>query len=208
MFRQRFLSYGRPILHHFKSSVWLGVREHISTVIVHSLWLIGDGSQINFLIDNWLGTPLATIFNISHSRQLICTLSDFIIDGKLQLPGCFLMNPLVEASVQNIVLPVSPLSDQRVWPLSKDGKLSAKSAFLFLHGLLPSLVWPGLVWRPCIPPSHSFTFWRLMHGKLPIDENLQCQGFTLVSICVLCYVNVKTSVHLFLECDFALHLWR
>jgi hypothetical protein len=114
----------------------------------------------------------------------------------------------VEASVQNIVLPVTPISDQRVWPLSKDGKLSAKSAFLFLHGSRPSLVWPGIVWRSCIPPSHSFTFWRLMHGKLPTDENLQRRGCSLVSVCALCFATVETSVHLFLECDFSLHLWR
>jgi len=33
MVRQRFLSYGRPILHHFKSSVWQGVKEHMTTVL-------------------------------------------------------------------------------------------------------------------------------------------------------------------------------
>lgn len=140
MFRKCFLAYGRPILHHFKSSVWLGVREHISTVNANSLWLIGDGAHINFWMDNSLGTPLATIFNILHSRHLTSTLSDFIIDGKLQLPGCFLMNPLLEASVQNIVIHVTPILDQRVWPLSKDGELTSKFAFLFLHGMWPSLV--------------------------------------------------------------------
>lgn len=30
----------------------------------------------------------------------------------------------------------------------------------------------------------------------------------MVSICVLCYVIAETSGHLFLDCDFASHLWH
>jgi len=125
----------------------------MTTVLDHSLCLIGNDSRINFLMDNWLGTPLVSIFNIQHSRHLTCTLLDFIVDENLQIPGYFLMNPLVEASVQNIVLSVTPLSNRCICPFSKDGKLYAKSAFLFFHCQRPSLIW-----RPCIPPSHSFFF--------------------------------------------------
>jgi len=195
---------------YFKCSVIS--RFTLDTLIICIIYIVGKTrcykSRINFWMDNWLGTPLVSIFNIQYSRDLDNTLSDFIVDGKPQLPGCFLMNPLVAASVQNIVLAVPPLLDRRIWPFSTNGKLIANSIFLFLHCQRPFLVWPSIIWRPCIHPSHSLIFWRLMHGKLPTDENLQCRGCTLVSICVLCYASAKTYGHLFMECDFAMHLWH
>jgi len=48
----------------------------------------------------------------------------------------------------------------------------------------------------------------VIHGKLLTDENLMCRGCTMVSIYVLCYAAGETSSHLFLECDFATHLWH
>lgn len=50
--------------------------------------------------------------------------------------------------------------------------------------------------------------WRLLHRKLPTNENLRIRGCTLVSICVLCYASDETSSHLFLSCKFAVHLWH
>lgn len=119
-----------------------------------------------------------------------------------------MMNPWVEASIHNIILLVTPLLDRLIWPHSRDGKLTSKIAFSFLHQPQIALVWPSFIWRPCIPPSHSFLFLRRMHCKIPTDENLQSRGCTLVSICVLCYATDETSSHLFLTCDFAKHLWR
>jgi len=44
--------------------------------------------------------------------------------------------------------------------------------------------------------------------KLPTDENLQKCGCTLVSICVLCGKQAETSAYLFLNCEFAVAIWR
>jgi len=73
------------LLRHFKSSIWLGVKNHMVTILDNSIWLIGNGDLINFWLDNWLGTPLVDIFDIQASshRQLSTLLSTIIIDGKL-----------------------------------------------------------------------------------------------------------------------------
>jgi hypothetical protein len=107
-----------------------------------------------------------------------------------------------------ITLPVSPLSDKRVWFHGTDGLLSAKLAFLFLHPSPTTLDWASAIWRPCIPPSHSFVFWRLMLSKIPMDENMQVRGCILVSIYLLCYMHAENSTHLFLECEFARKIWN
>jgi len=72
----------------------------------------------------------------------------------------------------------------------------------------PSLDWAATIWRQCIPPSHSIVFWRLMRSKLPTYKNLRAKGWTLVSICVICYKQDVTSSHLFLSCEFTVALWK
>lgn len=112
------------------------------------------------------------------------------------------------AQALNITLLVTPLPDKRVWKHATDGVLTARLAHLFLRPTLVCLDWPAVIWRTCIPPSHSFVFWRMMLSKLPTDENLRMRGCTLVSVCVLCFKQAETSSHLFLECDFAVSVWR
>lgn len=114
-----------------------------------------------------------------------------------RLPPLLLSNSVVAASILNITLPVMPLIDKLVWIHTTDGDLTAKQAFLFLRGPSPMVDWTSLIWQPCIPPSHSFIFWRLMHQKLPTDEQLRSCGCTIVSNCVLCYRSAETLEHLF-----------
>lgn len=56
---------------------------------------------------------------------------------------------------------------------SFDGTLTANQAYHFMH--TPSLIvdWSIIVWRPCIPPSHSSIFWRIMHKKMLTDETFE-----------------------------------
>jgi hypothetical protein len=47
-----------------------------------------------------------------------------------------------------------------------------------------------------------------MLDKLPTDENLTARGCYTPSMCSLCRVSSESSSHLFLECPYALHIWR
>lgn len=66
--------------------------------------------------------------------------------------------------------------------------------YILLHFLLIGV---ATIWKPCIPPSHSFIFWRLMHYKLPTDENLKRRGCYIVSVCSLCMSQDKCSALVF-----------
>jgi hypothetical protein len=65
-----------------------------------------------------------------------------------------------------------------------------------------------MIWKTCIPPSHSFIYWRLMHGKMPTHENPHFWGCIIVSVCSFCLKIDETSKHLFLRCPFAMALWN
>ncbi|XP_019434768.1 PREDICTED: uncharacterized protein LOC109341331 [Lupinus angustifolius] len=67
--------------------------------------------------------------------------------------------------------------------------------------------WCNLIWSSSIPPSKSFTLWRLINNRMPSNENLQARGCVLASKCNLCKVQVESSKHLFLSCSFATAIW-
>jgi len=201
----RFLSYGVPRSRYFKSSIWLGVKDNFSTVNANTRWIVGNGENIRLWFDNWLGSSLVTMLGLPTHLfpRLKATLACVITDGKWNIPPIILEYPLVAAQIMQVTLPVSPLPDKCAWIHSTDGELSSKLAFQFLNPAPPNLEWATDIWRPCIPPSHSFIFWRFMLSKLPTDENLQARGCTLVSMCPLCYHQAESSSHLFLDCDFS-----
>jgi len=180
------------------------------TVLENSIWIIGTSEKINLWLDNWMGATLVSTLNSPSSMypHLTSKLQSVIVNGKWQPIPSILNYPTVAANILKITLPVTPLSDIRVWIHASDGILSAKMAFQYLNPSPDKLDWATIIRRPSISPSHSFVFWQLMLSKLPTNENLQMRGCTLVSICGLCYKQAESSSHLFLSCDFAKVVWH
>jgi hypothetical protein len=50
--------------------------------------------------------------------------------------------------------------------------------------------------------------WRLMHHKIPTDENLMNRGCHLPSMCSICYSCSESSSHIFFHCHFATAMWN
>jgi len=190
-----------------KSSVWSSIKMHISTVTSNSIWIIGSGENINLWSDNWLGELLLDLLHIDASIHDLFsgTVADVIENGNWNFQGALL--PHVTSLLDTVVLPTSTLSDVLLWTHTTDGKMTAKHAKSFMTPATPELLWPALIWLCCTPPSHSFIFWRLFHGKMPTDENLRARGCVIVYICNLCMQSEETFVHLFLLCPFAVELW-
>jgi len=207
LFRGRYFTNGRPNMCHIKSSVWTSLKVHVGIAISNSLWVVGTDANIN-LTDNWSGESLVDLFHIAPflHDSFTAKVADVISDGDWNLPSDLL--PHVNSLLDTIALLVSPLPDSLVWTHSPDGGLTSKQALSFLRLAAPLFAWVDLIWSTCIPPSHSFIFWRLMHGKMPTDENLNVRGCVVVSTCSLCLKNYETSEHLFLSCPFAVSLWN
>jgi hypothetical protein len=64
LFKVRYFSNGQPSKRYFKSSVWSGIKAHIGTVLLHSIWIVGTEDRINFRTDNWLGEPLVDLLSL------------------------------------------------------------------------------------------------------------------------------------------------
>lgn len=57
-----------------------------------------------------------------------------------------------------------------------------------------------------ISPSKYLVSQRIMHGKLPIDENIKLRGCFIPSMCKLCIQHEESSFHLCFECPFAINI--
>ncbi|XP_019432708.1 PREDICTED: uncharacterized protein LOC109339679 [Lupinus angustifolius] len=68
-------------------------------------------------------------------------------------------------------------TDKLVWKNSSDGLLSAKAAYLHMNPGSVQNNWGKVLWSAAIPPSKSFTTWRLLNNKMPTDDNLQRRVF-------------------------------
>ncbi|XP_024630075.1 uncharacterized protein [Medicago truncatula] len=208
LLKRRFFSQGQPIRYFVKSSVWHGVKNHMSILRQNKLWIVGTGDRINLWTNNWLGEPLVTLFNIDPFFHASFTgkVSEVIVNGNWDLPASLLV-PEVTSRLASITLPRTELPDSLVWTHSADGQLTSKHAVSFLRSAAHLLPWADRIWNNYIPPFHSFSFWRLMHGKMPTDENLRTKGCVIVSVCCFCFNSIETSHHLFLHCSFASALW-
>ena len=53
-----------------------------------------------------------------------------------------------------------------------------------------------------------FFIWTLGHQSILTNENLQKIGIVEPSLCTLCYQQIETSKHLFLDCHYAKEVWQ
>ncbi|XP_019422999.1 PREDICTED: uncharacterized protein LOC109332473 [Lupinus angustifolius] len=206
-FRERFGTYW-SINRYFKSSIWPGIKSNLSIAMNQSVRLIGNGKDTSFWRDNWIGSPIVDLLNIpDHIHpKLISSVADFSANNAWTIPQeLFDKFPEVASSICSTKL--SNYKDRIFLTDSTNGNLSLKDAYKSIMPSTDSRQWCKLIWSSSIPPSKSFTLWRLINNRMPSDENLQARGCILASKCNLCHVQVESSQHLFLSCSFATAIW-
>ncbi|MCH82427.1 ribonuclease H protein, partial [Trifolium medium] len=178
LLRSRVFRGRRCITHHVHSSIWSSVKAEFNVVLENSQFIIGDGTTINF------GKMLGVV-----------------------PPEVVALFPNLMQFVEQVSIPVEHRHDSLAWRSSDSGELSLRQAFDFKAHQGPQLHWAKTIWSKDIPPSKSLVAWRLMHDKLPTDENLLLRGCSLPSMCSLCRKHGESSFHLFFQCPFAINIW-
>lgn len=157
---------------------------------------LGDGSQVNFWTDDWISHPIADLTQVpaQFHDELKAKDKDFIVDNAWiildELENRF---PDVYNEIQQTVIPFISCADQLIWQGTETGELSFKEAFSFLNPSTHPTSWGKLLWSSCTPHSKSFLSWRLLHNKLPCDDNLRKRGCITVSMCYLCGVDAERA---------------
>jgi hypothetical protein len=210
LLRDRVFRKGKVIRYHIFSSLWSSIKDEVEVVRDNTVWLLGNGDNINFWLDNWCGDPLVEQLGIPvHIRPLLtASVSDFIVNGRWSIPAQLsLIFSNLESIIAAVMIPMELKNDTLLWQHTDSGDLSFKHAYTFKNMQVQELPWAKYIWRTEIPPSKSLMAWRLMHEKMPTDENLMSRGCAIPSMCNLCKTHVESSFHLFFECSYAIKLW-
>jgi len=209
LLRSKVLRGKRTITHHISSSLWSSIKSENNSIDANSIWLIGTGKDIYFWLDPWCGESFVSVLDIPVHlhHNLKARVSDFINDFNwnfpLEVENVF---PILKQLALKVTLPINVRKDTLLWKPSNTGVLTFKKAFLFKQGTGQNSHWAKDLWSPDIPPSQSFLVWRIMHNKLPSDENLSLRGY-FPSACSVYKSCSETTNHLFFECIFAFKLW-
>lgn len=166
--KARFFQVHKPSIKYVESSIWPGIKLNMQIVLSDSIWMIGDGKEINFLLDNWISQPLVEILNIPASlhKSLTASVVDVIENGKWIIPEELLAKlSLVGVNLHQITVPSCTNKDQLVWKESNSGILTLKDAFNHFNPPKPQFDWGKIIWNSLIPPLKSFVAWRLLYNK-------------------------------------------
>ncbi|KAE9620126.1 hypothetical protein Lalb_Chr02g0160441 [Lupinus albus] len=130
---QRFSNGRTPSTRYFKSAIWHVIKANWNMVMHNSLWLMGDGTKVNFWKDNWIGDALVDLLNIPLSLQsaLVAKVSDFVLNTLWTIPR------VIAEAYPNVVediiqIHTSSRHDKLVWQGTSDGSLSLKAAFDYI----------------------------------------------------------------------------
>ncbi|XP_019430885.1 PREDICTED: uncharacterized protein LOC109338180, partial [Lupinus angustifolius] len=180
-YRKRFGIYN--VTRYIKSYIWPGIKGNWKTAIDNSIWIVGNGSSINFWRDNWLEDALVDYLQIPDSIQplLKAKVADLINDSKWFIPSS-LANRYLEIIRKISKINISANLDRFIWKSSVDGLMTLRDASAWINVNPQPSNWCKTIWSSSIPPSKSFTTWRFWHVKLPTDENLQKRGCSLASM--------------------------
>jgi hypothetical protein len=141
-------------------------------------------------------------------QSLYASVGDFIHNSNWHLPlQLDHMFPHLRHLVHQAIIPSEPTEDRLLWKHSPFGDLPMKDSYSFKFHHSQEFKWGKLICNADVSPSKSLFVWRLMHQKIPTDENLMFRGCYLHSLSNLCLKNVNSSFHIFFECPFAVKIW-
>ncbi|GAU35013.1 hypothetical protein TSUD_103360 [Trifolium subterraneum] len=180
LLKDRVIRQRKTIQHHIFSSIWSSIKDEFEVIMENSVWLLGNGEDINFWNDNWCGIPLVDQFNIpAHIRHsLSSTVSDYIVNGLWNIPPQLIhAYTNLGSIVHQVIIPMEPSQDKLLWKHTDSGDLQLKEAYLFKLQQFQDLYWAKIIWSPDIPPSKSFN------------------------------ARQKSFFHIFFECEYAVRIW-
>ncbi|KAL2319253.1 hypothetical protein Fmac_028222 [Flemingia macrophylla] len=208
--RQKWLHNGVSRRVHLSSSVWKDVAKLWSRIKDDTGWIIGEGYSINFWNDVWcMDQSISDFLGLPEGirNSLQSSLSMFVKEGAWWIPGSLVqrIHDIVN-SVSSIPIPSNGLLDTPVWKGCNSGVINLRQVKCYLQSPGPSPGWGKLIWNKMVPPTRSCLVWKLLWGRLPVDDMAMRVGVNLASQCSLCRRSVEFMDHLFFLCPVVLQV--
>ncbi|XP_026433567.1 uncharacterized protein LOC113331007 [Papaver somniferum] len=192
---------------------WGRILELIDISKDHFVFIIGDGSKVNFLNDVWHPKGRLTDWVDSETVTELfpdktASVSEYIENGSWHLPPT--STELAQQVVSEItILDFNPAeSDVVIWRPSSHGFFTIKDTYKTISNHNDPVIWLYLVWFKNYIPRQSFITWVTLHGRLKTRAKLKQWGLIENPSCVLCDGGIETEDHLLHEYNFAAIIWK
>lgn len=166
----------------------------------NSVWILGNGKKVNFWLDNWTGEALAFKYKIPillHAK-ITTKVADYWKDKAWPIHNNITLTmPSLLETINSFSISDLETEDSLAWRNVENGKLTITISYEMITKGSNSRKWKSFPWDIDSTPSHSMVVWRLMHNKIPTDENMTLRGFSFPSKFSLCDSNEENCTHLF-----------
>jgi hypothetical protein len=202
---------------HNPSFVWRSLCSTKYIIREGSRWSIGQGDNISFCNDRWLGD--GSLLNVPYHSPFVDHLcvSDILNPHEKSWNVSLISTLFDETSVAKIIsTPLFPMvtEDRLIWRLERNGDYSVKSAYKFCSTELVDTShlqvngpW-HLLWRIRAPPKVKNLLWRICRHCCPTRARLRDKGIECPTSCVLCEDHDEDSFHLFFKCRNSINIWN
>ncbi|XP_057784939.1 uncharacterized protein LOC131002461 [Salvia miltiorrhiza] len=190
------------------SSVWLGLRQEVPSLVRDSYSYLGSGDSTYFWTDNWLGYKLVDRLGVPHYMHdlLKFSVADYFYNGIWHFAASFVERyPDIVHDI--CTLPIGREGDMRYWKHSLKGEVSASLAFREHCHNFPKVSWGRWLWEKYIPVRRSITCWRVIHRRLPSLDNLIRRGLITPNFCSICRQDAESIDHIFWVCGRVKEVW-
>lgn len=177
-------------------------------------WVLGDGSNIRFWKDIWLGNePLIHLAKANlNEDQLDEKVCDFISDdGDWNWPK--IGSVLSTRGCMKLASQLSPgyghNNDKVAWRHSKDNDFSVSSAYDFLGNNFRQnepKIWKA-IWGWCGPQRIKSCLWLATSGKLLTNLERSKRNLTDITSCPRCDAVNETITHTLRDCPAVKCVW-
>jgi hypothetical protein len=192
---------------------------------------IGDGVDINFWKDKWMGTEtMKDLFpdlfsktnkpegSVAHMGRWNGDVWQWKFDWNEELTATEIDNALYLLSLLHSVQLRRNERDSRRWVAHPVGSFTVQSTYMaMMNNNAAPAVDQGMsnifkkLWLNNAPSKVTIFGWRLLLDKLPTREALFKKGIITNNhdrSCIFCLREVEESHHVFFNCNFSRQVWR
>ncbi|KAK0578627.1 hypothetical protein LWI29_013416 [Acer saccharum] len=177
-------------------------------------WRVGDGSLINFWVDDWV-PGCGKLKDLASIRiediDLKQYVSDFLSNGEWNVAGLAAVLP---CNIVHRILSIHAGKthsgfDKEVWGWDKSGNFSVKSAYLGASEDVSQVLWSWrFIWKLKIPPKILYFIWTLVHERILTNHHRTVRGMSNDPFCPRCNVGIESIDHLLWGCRDAKFIWE
>jgi len=207
---------------------WRSIVRGIQALNKGLIWRVGDGTQINVLLDPWIPDGVTRRPITPRGHTVLTKVSELIDPATGDWDRHMVQAVFWEEDWKRILsIPIKHgMEDLLAWHFDSKGNFSVKSAYHVLddcrerdasrqHGEGSSSAsqssangfrWKQ-IWKLHCPPKVRHFFWRFTHNSLPVRRNINRRGMDIDTRCPVCWRLDEDGGHCFLKCEYVKECW-